>query len=181
MNARRITGLILIAGLLAGTAWWFWPAPSVQEKPQLARLQPTPTVNEAALTDAPPPDVEPLATNVPAAVSVDPQANLSTAIPDMIQILANQGTLAFMQKYMPPDQLAQMTTEEQTSLMPQVQARVQVILTELLLIGLSSPTYNATGDEATYTLTDSVSVADNGGQVRNLKLIKLNGRWYIEN
>jgi len=202
MNSRHLPFLALVACLTAGVAWWLWPAAPVPAKTPVVQL-PTPPEVTAISPDLLPPEeaamppgilppeepAEPLpapAADAPVPPPMfDPQAELSTTIPAMIQAL-NSGEdiwefgARFSLGRLPPQVTAALTMFKQD---PAYQAAMRQQM-ESMVVALQSiqnvtPVYDATGDQATYTLSVPLNI---GGAVNKntLSFVKLNGQWFLK-
>jgi hypothetical protein len=107
---------------------------------------------------------------------VDPQADLSTAIPDFIRLFQSGDLVSLALNYMPPDaapseeaRAAMAQQFQQMTQSPQFQQRMQQEVIKMQLIENLTPTYDATGNQATYTPPDGSDP---------VVMIKVNGRWY---
>jgi len=118
---------------------------------------------------------------------VDPQAELSTAIPDMLRILGRGDFFALLQTYAPPGELARIPEEERTAMLraiqagdPGIQQQMRSMIAALQSIQNATPTLDATGERATYT--PAVNLNPNAvGNPRDLTFVKVKGRWYLRN
>ncbi len=181
MSFKRLPDLIIVACLAALIVWWRWPAtpatPSVAPAVIVSHL-PAPVVT----TDVPPPGAPadappapPVVTVVIPSAPVDPQAELGTAISDLIR-LAQAGDAATMfQNYIQPSAQAGMSEQVKTNMiyMMQNEAASPQGLLEMQYIQSSTPTMDPSGNRATYTFPP-------GNPRGSLSLVKVNGRWYFE-
>ncbi|MEI6861641.1 MAG: hypothetical protein WCL04_05250 [Verrucomicrobiota bacterium] len=181
LNALRIINLAVFTSLAGIATWWWWPlGPAAQNK----ATHPLATVrSEEPLTLA---DAPPLVA-APVAGMVDPQAELSTAIPDMLRILGRGDFFALLQTYAPPGELARIPEEERTAMLraiqagdPGIQQQMRSMIAALQSIQNATPTLDATGERATYT--PAVNLNPNAvGNPRDLTFVKVKGRWYLRN
>ncbi len=172
----------MVACLVILAAWWWWPVKPVAVKaPAVSAHLPTPNVETT-----PPPEEAPIraiipappvaAVELPTPAAFDPQADLSTAIPDFIDLFQRGDLVTLAIKYMPPD--AAPTDEARAAMAqlfqqkvhdPQFQQAMQQEVIKMQLIENLTPTYDATGNQATYTPPDGSSP---------VVMVKANGRWY---
>ena len=194
--------LVVFAAILAagaGLFWWLNPTAAPAPEPvkaaaapspanpanKLADITPTPKPTAIAPPQAPPatlstaPAADPAA---PPAKKVDAQANLDTAIPDLATLLQTGDLVTAFENYTLPDDLAQIPperiveVEDQLRALvtnPQIQPRLQIISQMLDTFKAQTPTYNDTGDRATY------QVPGLGGGGNGFSFQKVDGRWYI--
>src|SRR5471032_1746504 len=86
MNTKRLPEMIIVACLIGLAAWWWWPVKPVPVQSPVAQVRPVPPPEDTPMlpvTSAPPVVTVEIAT--PAAF--DPQADLSTAIPEFIRLV----------------------------------------------------------------------------------------------
>jgi RNA polymerase sigma factor (sigma-70 family) len=121
--------------------------------------------------------------------SDDPQADLKTAIPELVRLVEANDWLGVYKAYTPPDRLdpKELQTLEKVQKMldkqlstPQAQLQLQMqhesAVSAWEALETQTPTYNATGDEATYLFT----TPDYPGPTvsESMTFIKINGKWY---
>jgi hypothetical protein len=137
------------------------PAPDPQTELSPATLAPV-----AVVPDVPPPPSP-----------NDPQADLSTSIPGFIRMAQFGDFAALMQAYMPPSDQAQMPEEEKAKIIqkmkdyfqtPEGRQDMQQMLTDMQSVLYLTPSYDATGNTATYS-----------GHPE-LTFVRENGRWYLK-
>ncbi len=176
MNSGRL--LSFFSGILvsAAVAWWFWPAPyippPVPANSQRIRAVP-PTLPKPRIQ--PPSDVAPV---LMADGGADPQADLATAIPDLIRLVRAGDYLAMEQRYLPPQKFARLSDGEKALMLeemhsPRMQEKMQNSLQALESIQGSTPVFNDTGEIATFT---PIALP---GTPAKMTFIRLNGLWYL--
>jgi len=215
MKSQRYILAVLAVVLVGIGLWWFLRPPAPQEKASAATL---PAKAVASVSDkveppkplAPPtiaaPALKPAAASVAATsapdANSDPQADLKTAIPDIVRILRANDLMALVQNYTPPDKLtprllqqAQKTADQlqaaqamAASLPPDIQERINHPFEQMakgyeVIIG-QVPTMNAAGDEATYMVSMPGPPDPNTGDSVSTPVpqtfIKINGKWYMK-
>ena len=182
MKSKYLPVAFIAVVLVAGAAWWFWvasPAPletPVVEAPPPSALPPeepddfSPLPEVAVATPAP----------VPAPPPFDPQAELGTAIQDFARLAQSGDMLALMLTYMTPDEQARMGPDRMAQMQAMIQGPVGPIMTQLLVtetqaIQNATPTYDETGNRATFARP-----AGSPGPGGDIIFVKVNGRWYRE-
>jgi len=200
MKPKSIILVALLIVLLSVGLWWFLrPNLPAAEKPSAT---PTATKAEApnlaasstqvALPKVPPVPASPA--TVPADPSPDPnnpQADLKTAIPDIVKWLRAGDTYTIKKNYMLPgtypperqEQTVRSLTYIASSTDPDFRAQMQKIderqAREYESFENQTPTYNATGDEATYTYKED-PLLDGGDSLLTVTFAKINGKWYLK-
>ena len=193
MNPKHIPAVLIVVGLAAaGAAWWFWLAAPVTGTAPVAQLPPSRDEVLPPLELPPPDDLPAKPTPAPVAPivvealapspAIDPQGDLSTAIPDFIRLAESGDMITLMKTYAPPDELDKQSPEELAAMAlmmqamaqdPRMQQEMQGMVAEMKSIQYAVPTYDVTGNRATYTLPA-------GSREKNIVFIKVNGRWYRE-
>jgi hypothetical protein len=195
--------IVLIA--VAGLAYWLLnpPAPApvqVAAKPAPATATPTPPPIEVkaprvampiaapAPTPAEPAASTPAQTAPAETAKGDPQAELSTAIPEIIGFLQAGDMVSLMERYMPPDEIAKMPPEQLAQMRQQMQTEMQNPQFQQMMQGMvqvfqsmkdQTPTYNAAGDVATYQINmPAVAGVPSGDFPSKISFKKINGKWY---
>ncbi len=143
----------------------------------------------------PAPAVAPITPSTPAtgATKGNPQAELKTAITDIARLMKAGEGAKMTKTYMPPPMLKQMPPSALSDLrlsMLQTDQKmgfqVRDTLKELLelfnarafaAMADQTPTYNAAGDEATYTL---IWPMEGGEKTQPVIFVKINGLWYFK-
>jgi len=203
MRPRKFSPALLVFILvLIGFGLWLFLQPTTTAPAKTAatatptkidsvRLVAAPTQVEPPKLSAvtPKPETAPMATSTYA----DPQTDLKTAIPDLAR-LAEAGDWAVIdENYYPPgsidssiiqrtraqQQQAAMVAAQNPKLQQQMQQTHQAAARSWAALEAQTPTYNATGDEATYMY----SVELGGGQIlppRPQTFVKINGKWYVK-
>ncbi len=197
---------VLVTAIIGILVWWFLrPTPKTQEKtaaayassnvaapkplapPQIAKPLASPVkVNSQTTTSAPP---------VAAPAEADPQADLKTAIPDIVRLFRAGDDAAFEQTYTPPDKLdperiQQLQAQQQQirdmvaqdpRMLPMMQSGIDTAAQSYEALETQTPTFNASGDEATYMLT-RLKVSNGkvvlGDTQIPMTFVKINGKWY---
>jgi len=196
----RVAGFVVI--LICATAalvWWLNPTADPAPEPDKATApSPAPAAAKLAAITPPapkpagivPPKVAPVtqvaapvATPAPvAAKKADSQANLETAIPDLSNLLQSGDLVTAFENYTLPDDLAQIPPERVVEVEdqlralvtnPQIQPRLQLISQMLDTFKGQTPTYNETGDRATYQLPGI------GTGAATFSFQKVGDHWYI--
>jgi len=192
---RRIAIIIFVTVCAVGVAWWL-RLRSTQSNPPVAApssvvlpekspdIVTSPAV--AAPVVAPVKPVEPPADTPATPLSTsDPQENLSTAIPDLLNLIQSGDLLAAYERYMPPSYFAQMPPNIKEQLPqqmrnmqadPNMRKRSELFVQALQLMQSQTPVYNAAGDRATYPISDP------SGRNTNLAPFvfqKIDGKWYV--
>jgi hypothetical protein len=181
MNFKRLPDLMLAACVAALAVWWWWPAKPAPAPAPAVRPRLAPALTDGVPVTAPvelPAEVSPPAVPLMPDVApapVDPQAELGTAISDLIR-LAQAGDAATMfQNYIQPSAQAGMSEQVKTNLiyMMQNEAASPQGLMEMQFIQSSTPTMDPSGNRATYTFPA-------GNPRASLSFVKVNGRWYFQ-
>lgn len=108
----------------------------------------------------------------------DPRADIKTAIPEAIRLLEAKDYANFIKSFMPPSQLSQMPipVDQLAAMMsadPSAAAQFQTMIDVLKRIQTLTPTMDASGNKATYTLDPPA------GNEKQVSLVKENGLWYL--
>ena len=175
MNSKQAANALIVVCLLVSAAWFWWPVPPPKDT-AVVRLRPAtaPLAPPMAPQLSPPDETEPAAASPPPVF--DPQSDLKTAVPDLIRLATAGDFPTLLQNYMPPDALAGMSAEEKAATLQGIQAEAQSTegQQEMIFMLTAAPTYDATGNRATYTFPGSNPTRP------SLTFVRLNGRWYIE-
>jgi hypothetical protein len=182
MISKRLPDLIIVACLAALAVWWWWPArPAAPVAIPAARLNRPPPPSVAtdlappeAPAEAPPPPPVVTVVEVPAG-PVDPQAELGTAISDLIRLAQAGDAVTMFQNYIQPSSQAGMSEQVKTNLiyMMQNEAASPQGVMEMQFIQSSTPTMDPSGNRATYTFPA-------GNPRGSLSFVRVSGRWYFE-
>ena len=169
MNTKRLPEMIMVACLIVLAAWWWWPVKPVPVKPTVVQFRPPPPPEEAPVQPVTP--TLPVATvDPPAPAAVDPQADLSTAIPDFIRLFQSGDFATLVQNYVQPEDLVGVSEEEKASFIKELQSpAMQQDVWELQAVQFMPPVYNADKTRATFTPPDGSST---------IVFVNENGRWY---
>jgi hypothetical protein len=185
MNTKRLPEITMVACLIGLAAWWWWPVKSVPVKTPVVRAQLSPPNAETippeeapirAIIPAPPE----VAVEIPTPTAFDPQADLSTALPDYIRLLQSGDYATLIQNYEPPDH--DLTDHVRMMMVQLWQAEMQTPeglqslakeIADLQFIQNSPPVISDNGARATYTLPV-------GSVGKFVIFVKVNGRWYMD-
>ena len=181
MNTKRLPEVIMVACVVGLAAWWFWPVKPAQMKPTVVRLLPAAPTDETSppATEAPaePTPVLVAAVETPTP-TVDPQAELSTAMHEFSRLCESGDYVTAVLNFSLPNPLYgredKAAVEErfsQDAQTPQYLQHWQTETIKMQLIENMTPTYDATGNLATYRPPDGSSP---------VVMVKVNGRWYRE-
>jgi hypothetical protein len=163
------------------------PAPAV--KPTPPTPTPAPAVAKPAMApvSAPAPAPAPAADTGTASTG-NPQADLSTAIPDVARLM-RAGDFAMLTKtYMPPDKYASMTPQQQQQMAmmaamaqsPEAKPMFDALADSFASLKDQTPTYNDAKDEATYMLAPPAGMAPPNTPPQPVTFVKINGQWYMK-
>ena len=189
MNSKYFANAVIVACLAGVMAWW-WGGRSTPMMGAASHAHPgadedaggppaVPTTGAADVIPAPEAgraEPVPAATDPAPALVSDPQADLSTAIPDLIRLAQAGNFAAVYQIYVPPDVLAKMSPDElaqriqrmqSAAQSPAGQAQMQAMLT-------TPPTYDEAGTHATIALPPGSPSGD------AMTFVKVNGHWYVQ-
>jgi len=204
MKPRSLVATVIAAALVGGAVWYFTqpaaPAPApvkTAEAPKAAAAAPVkpstqiaPPIAPPVVAPAPKPTAaQPAANPDPAAAKTDPQAELNTAIDDIISLLQSGNMMALFEKYATPEDQAKMPPEEKAQMeqmmsQPGAQMMIQMMVSGIQSIKDQTPQMNAAGDEATYQMTMSppagMGPAGRAPQTEPMTFVKVDGKWYIK-
>jgi hypothetical protein len=174
LNPKQFPVLFLIA-LVVVVAWYrLRPAEPAPAKPTVVNRAAPATFNpaETPATEPPPPVVPPPKPEPAPTPAADPLADLQTAVPYTLQQFQAGNYLALM----PPDQVAQMSDQDKAGVVamfqnPQTMQRFNALAAALQSVQGMPPTYDATGNIATYTLPP-------GSPAPTVVFRKINGQWF---
>ncbi len=199
MKTRDLAlGFLVFLGLAGGFAYWLLSPPSAAA--MQAATAPVPAAPVVAPT--PPPEtktprvVSPVAAPVqpPAPVEAapvaavaekpkaDPQAQMSTVIPDIVDLLNSGDVVTAYERYMPPAIIGQMNPDqlarlEQALQSPNVQPTVQRAAQVFQMLKDQTPAYNDAGDRASYVIPDP---SGRGAQIPPVIFQNIDGKWYVD-
>lgn len=108
----------------------------------------------------------------------DPQEDLKTAIPAAIQLLEDKEYETFLKKYVPPEDLEQITKKTPLAELAQKFGsgnKASRLLATLQAIKDSKPKIESNGKKAVFELKES----DSGKQ--SITFIKIDKLWYVQN
>ena len=224
MNRKKNTGaVVVIVAALAGL-WWFTQPTFSPVKIASAPLTAKPDVvtefqysvdpkspalhPPASAPMAPPPPRSPQTPSAAIPQPADPQADLKTVFPDIARLWRNGDIMKLMQTYM-PDEWARMTPEwmqqaqdleawdkARAAINPNDRDPKEEPMAQMYeALKDQTPTFNATGDEATYFVVRHAlalpAIALPPGMPpipglgedpppMTLVMVKINGKWYIK-
>jgi len=138
----------------------------------------------------------------PTEIGADSQTDLKTAFADMARLVRAGDMMTLVQTYTPPDKLTPLLIQQAQTiegmaqaqmaalppdLPPEVQEKIAHPFERLARIFDSlndqTPTFNASGDEATYLIARSAPPNSSSGASpapKPLVMVKINGRWYMK-
>ncbi|HTB63695.1 MAG TPA: sigma-70 family RNA polymerase sigma factor [Opitutales bacterium] len=194
MNLKFKIGLVAVIVLVAVLAIFNWPAGKSAEAALIAAPKPA-AVASPVMLSAPPPAVATATTPSPAAGSTDastgnPQAEIDTAVDDIISLLRSSEILIFYEKYTSPGDKANWTAGPPDAYVRE-DAAVKANpsgggMTESMISGFESmkgqtPQMNAAGDEATFQFTMQPPPGmDAPPRVTPMVMVKVDGKWYLK-
>ncbi len=194
MKKRHVVSIFGLAGAMA--AWMLWPTSPKAASPQAAppkstvgqptsslavqlntavKIQKSPEVVAPKVAPAPKPAEQPVA---------DPQRELSSALADLIKLGETGDLVTAWQTYAEPDFFADIPVERHIQVDDNLrqlatsvpgQMRVQAMMQVLNSFTTQNPTYNDTGDVATYPVTGPVAATG----MKEFHFQRVDGRWYI--
>lgn len=216
MKRKNLILIALAVAIVSLSLWWFMRPTAAAPKPiaeigapalsKIATPKPiaSPAIAPPVVSLAPKPDSASVATaqSVAAPLSdpnADSKAELNTALEDMARLQRAGHFMEFAQTYDTPDEWAKEEPRliQGNQLVQAALAQDPELSTDELPIGETyaqsyealekqTPTFNASGDEATYTYmspTDSDimnGVASGTGTPTPLVFVKINGKWYLK-
>jgi len=203
MKPKNFILIALLFAIIGAGLWWFMrptEAPSVKTalvstpaKNDLPKTVTLPTQVELPKTPAVPAKTGTAAASAePADPNDDPQADLKTAIPDIARLERTGDLLGLYEIYTLPDKLYPMiiqrirAVQQQTAIDAAGDPRLQQQLEQIRegaartyeALETQTPTYNETGDEATY-MYSAYELTHSAGYGPKT-FIKINGKWYIK-
>ncbi len=189
MNSKYFANAI-IGACLAGLIAWWWSGrstplagPSLHPHASEAEdagappaVPPAVAPDLAPASDAGRPEPLPAAADPAPAVVSDPQADLSTAVPDLIRLAQAGNFSAVYQMYVPPDVLARMSPDELAMRIQRMQTASQTPAGQMQMQAMlaTPPTYDDSGTHATIALPAGSPSGD------TMTFVKVNGRWYVQ-
>jgi len=212
MKPKNFALVILVIAIIGLVIWWFMrptiaSSGKTAEAPSLAKTDPPMIATHIAQVEPPklPPAI-PNSTDV-VSTSADPQTDLKTAISDIARLFRDNDLTTFEKTYSPPGTFDPVKWQEQqkraadslqnlaamATQHPEMQQQIQHMQQQMqqmqddrnqsweVLVN-ETPTYNATGDEATYVFTQQATPG-NGPPVQaafHKVFIKINGKWYFK-
>jgi len=114
----------------------------------------------------------------PAPSGPDPRAEVKTALPEAIRLISAKDYSGFIKEFMPPSaaKASGMTAEQMASMVamaPQAGESFAKLLPALQAVKDLTPTMDASGNKATYTLNPPI------GDIKDLNFVKEDGLWYL--
>jgi hypothetical protein len=157
----------------------------------LPKLISPPTQVELPITPAVP--AKGGADTISPAAKPDPQADLKTAIPDVVNLLRLGDIYTFKKNYTPPNQMEPQQFQNMLETVVQAMGRMaqNPKLRETMMAAYAEtaknyesfenekPTYNTTGDEASYIFSRQPLYEGDETQVTTT-FVKINGKWYMK-
>ncbi len=190
-NLRLVVGFILLLVLIYGLEKCRDTA--VMDKPAVVSTTLPTTLAAPARSNAqsPPPVIPPAQKTADPAATVtandingDPQTGLSTAIPDLANLIQTGDLLTAFTRYMPPSYFEQMPqpvkdqlAQQELNLLADPRAQQSRIELVQILQGMQSqtPTMNEAGDRATYPVEPFKGHPD----LHEITFMRVDGKWYI--
>jgi hypothetical protein len=216
MKPPKIIGAVVVALVIAAGVWWLTqpaPAPvrvapvSAISNPAIVPESPPPSP-QISSTAPPPPQTAPDPSarneagiypgfgpqNVVPTAAANPQADLSTAFPNLLRILKSGDFMTLVQTYMAPSRLAGLPPEAVAQIQaqlaspaqdPQNQQRMQGMITAVEYAQTQTPVFSADGNTATYRNVLNPNVPNshsNPGASPNIDMVwvKESGQWYLK-
>ncbi len=199
MNTKTKATLAIAVVIVCVALWWFGRPTTDTLKKAALETTSVKKITASSVSQVETPKPSPATSKSETATSLsepaDPQADLKTAIADMARLLRTGDQAALMKAYDEPDKLnleqvrqmqdlqdqVQQTTPWQVA--PRMQSLRETSAQSYEEMETQTPTFNATGDEATYQLILPTLV--NGEYVLGDKrtpytFIKINGKWYMK-
>jgi hypothetical protein len=107
----------------------------------------------------------------------DPREKLETAIPEGIKLLTAKEFQPFIEKFVAPDDLKEITKRTTVEEFAKRfgEEKAETLLKVLENIKDTKPTFDKTGTKATYTLTQTI------GNKKTITFKKVEKYWYIQN
>ncbi len=181
MNSRSLLVTFIAVGLAATVSYWLWSTPAAPAKKPGARVHPPVGLRSEEPENFPPLPDGVAATPAPQltpAPTIDPQTELGTAIQDFARLAQSGDVVTLMQNYMPPDEQARMGPDAMSQLQEMMKSPAGAIMTQMMLndiqaIQNATPTYDETGNRATFVLPP-------GSSESKAVFVRVNGRWYRE-
>ncbi|HTB63681.1 MAG TPA: sigma-70 family RNA polymerase sigma factor [Opitutales bacterium] len=192
-KTKIILAVAIMVALVATVAisWnnWLKPAVGTGFEDRWAPAPELPKTSTIAAPALPPAPSVAVATGTTSAATSsatvnDPQAELSTALPDLITLIQNGDLFTAYMRYMPPSYFASMPqnvkdqlAQQEANLLadPNTAPRRQQLVQALQAMQTLVPTMNAAGDTATYDLPFPAGNPD----VQKISFIKVDGKWYL--
>jgi hypothetical protein len=179
---RHVATLLALAALATGLWWWQHPAPQEKKSAHVFPSHQTSLEEPAPIAEVEKAEPEPQP-QAPATAVGDPQLDVHTAIMDLAGMMRASDYVGMVAKYVPPDELKRMSTDDITNLVaaasdpnsPQHQY-MQSQIQALEIASKLEPTMNEAGDSATYSL--DLNIPNVSKQNSRIVFVKIDGRWY---
>jgi hypothetical protein len=198
MNRRNFAVILMSACAVVALAWLFHtPAPAATPPPTAKTPQPVAQKLAApkfASGQIAPPVIGPAqkpteqtadAAAMAAPATGDPQAELGTALDDIIGLLQSGDIYTAMMRYIPPDKLAEIPAAEMAGMQAEMQAQmsrpeaqqgIQMMIQAVQSMKTMNPTMNDAGDKATYQVSDPTG---QDSRTEPMSFQKIDGKWYV--
>ncbi len=198
MKPRSLITIVVVAALTLGVVWFLkQPAP---EAPKVATATkaaaPAPAAPKASASLVVAPTAKPA--DKPAAKSADPvaktaasdsQKELNSTLSDISDMLNAGDVYGAVMRYLPPEMITQMTDSlpeseranlqgmiQQQMSQPGAQQGIQMMVQVVDSMKTMTPEINATGDKATYQISDPTG---RDTKTEPFTLQKIDGKWYV--
>jgi len=195
MNLKFKIGLAAVIIAVVGFAIYSWPtgksaaaAPSATPATNLPAALPVAKPAVVALPVVPP--AVPSASTVASAPMGDPQAEIGTAVDDIISLLRASEILIFYEKYTPPADEAKWPASHRNEYAredamvkanPSGGGQMESMISGFESMKGQTPQMNAAGDEATFQFTMQPPPGmDAPPRVTPMVMVKIDGKWYLK-
>jgi cytoskeletal protein RodZ len=203
MKAKKLALVVLVIAIVGVGIWWFIRPTTANLEKTVQALMPakanTPPAAVVEMPKLPPVSLNAGENNPPTSSANlspdpnDPQADLKTAIPDIVKSLRLGDILTLKKTYTPPNKLDPQQFQQMLDNVVQAMGRMaenpdfrekmQISYDEeakhFESFETQTPTYNATGDEASYTYTRQPLFDGDETQVTQT-FVKIHGKWYMK-
>ncbi len=209
MKPKNFIWVALAVAIVGLGLWWFMrpttamsektseaPMPAKANAPALSKVEaPKPIAPPSVAPLGQKPDTTPVAATQTPDPNADPQADLKTAISDIVRLYRTGDPVEVYKIYVQPDEFVpdlyqeMEEHEQQGDQIPELQQPTQelhdTIARSWEALEDQTPTFNATGDEAIYWKQGIIPSPDGGyavgGNADSVTFIKINGKWYLKN
>ncbi len=203
-NFILVTVIVAVVIVCLGIWWGTWPTVAAPERtaeaPTLGKADATPkhvapqTIAPPVVPPMPKPDAVPVAATPTLAAEADPQADLKTSLADVARLHRAGNQAEAYRIYAPPDKFepvlyqAMQDDDERSAQISEMQQSVQQLRDTIArsweALEYQTPTFNDTGNEATYLKQGIIPSTDGGfavgGNADPVTFIKINGKWYLK-